>query len=73
MSALPRLGSVMGSRVGWIRVRDTATGTVEELPPETLCSAYGAVQSVADVAPSTPVLVREGRESWAGVVLEAVR
>lgn len=72
MTALPPFGSVLGSRDGWIAVRDVGTSERDELPPETVVSLYGRVCELATVPVGAPVRVLEGGADWSAVVLGPV-
>lgn len=78
MSALPASGGIMGSRSGWIAVRDVETGERVELPPDTRCERGGAltvreVCSLDECAADSCVRILDVTAAdgfWVGVVLE---
>ena len=72
MTALPAFGSVLGSRDGWIAVRDVGTSERDELPPETVVSLYGRVGELATAPVGATVRVLEGGADWTAVVLGPV-
>lgn len=67
-----RLGGVLGSRDGWVRIRDLSTVSVEELPGATRCEPSGGLLhecALAEVPAGRAVVVLDRLGSYRAEVL----